>query len=155
MAELIDKGAITFRCRYSGDCRGSIEACFKCRDYVCDFEDIQDMSTVTEAEIRTNAIEEFAEKVKQRIKEEVALLKNEREEAREYDDEQVIFAVNNQLRAFDYSLRMITEQLKMECVDPSHVRCLTCKHYDGEYNVPPICYLCCKGYEDNYEKKEE
>ena len=59
MAELIDKGAITFRCRYSGDCRGSIEACFKCRDYVCDFEDIQDMPTVTEAEIRYKAITDF------------------------------------------------------------------------------------------------
>ena len=64
MAELIDKGAITFRCRYSGDCRGSIEACFKCRDYVCNFEDIQDTPTVTEAEIRNKAIEEVLEIVK-------------------------------------------------------------------------------------------
>ncbi len=64
MAELIDKNAIHFRCRYGGDCQGGIEQCFKCLDYVCDAEDIQDMPTVTEAEIRAKAIDEFAEKLK-------------------------------------------------------------------------------------------
>ncbi len=68
----------------------------------------------TEAEIRATAKRELAEQIEKRIKEEVALLEQEREEAREYDDEQVIFAVNNQLRAFAYSLRVVAEQLKGE-----------------------------------------
>ncbi len=70
--------------------------------------------TTTEAEIRAKAKRELAEQIEKRIKEEVTLLVSEREDAREYDDEQVIFAVNNQLRAFDYSLRVVAEQLKGE-----------------------------------------
>ena len=61
-----------------------------------------------------DAIEEFAEQIVKRIEEEIALLKHERAEAIEYDDEQVIFAINNQLRAFDYSLRVIAESMKRE-----------------------------------------
>lgn len=56
--------------------------------------------------------QEIAERIEKRIKEEASLLEQERNEAREYDDEQIIFAVNNQLRAFDYSLRVIAEELK-------------------------------------------
>lgn len=33
-------------------------------------------------------------------------------------------------------------------------RCDTCTHYIAD-EVPPICYLCCKGIEDNYERKGE
>ena len=46
----------------------------------------------------------------ERLEEERALLKEERKEAIEYDDEQIIFATNNQIRAFDYSLRVIREE---------------------------------------------
>ena len=75
---------------------------------------INGLPTTTEAEIRAKAKRELAEQIEKRIKEEVALLVSEREDAREYDDEQVIFAVNNQLRAFDYSLRVVAEHLKEE-----------------------------------------
>ena len=34
------------------------------------------------------------------------------------------------------------------------IRCLTCTHYIAD-EVPPICYLCCKGIEDNYKKRGE
>ena len=50
------------------------------------------------------------ERIIERLEEERALLKKEREEAIEYDDEQIIFATNNQIRAFDYSLRIIKEE---------------------------------------------
>lgn len=33
-------------------------------------------------------------------------------------------------------------------------KCNTCSHYIGNI-VPPICYFCCKGIEDNYVAKEE
>jgi hypothetical protein len=33
-------------------------------------------------------------------------------------------------------------------------RCDTCTHYVAD-EVPPICYFCCKGIEDNYEQKGE
>jgi hypothetical protein len=32
-------------------------------------------------------------------------------------------------------------------------RCDTCIHYVTD-EVPPICYFCCKGMEDNYVAKE-
>lgn len=32
-------------------------------------------------------------------------------------------------------------------------RCDTCTHYIAD-EVPPICYMCCKGIEDNYKAKE-
>ena len=34
-------------------------------------------------------------------------------------------------------------------------RCDTCTHYTSEEIVPPICYFCCKGMEDNYKAREE
>lgn len=63
---------------------------------------------------RNKVIDEFAERIVKRLKEEVSLLENERNEAREYEDEQIIFATNNQLRAFEYSLRVIAEELNAE-----------------------------------------
>ena len=45
-----------------------------------------------------------------RLEEENTLLKEQRTEAIEYDDEQIIFAANNQIGAFDYSLRVIKEE---------------------------------------------
>lgn len=55
-------------------------------------------------------MQEIFENVVRRLKEEVTLLENELQEAKEYDDEQIIFAVNNQLRAFNYALRVIEEE---------------------------------------------
>lgn len=51
------------------------------------------------------------ERIMERLEEELALLKEERKEAIEYDDKQIIFATNNQIRAFDYSLRVIREEM--------------------------------------------
>ena len=34
-------------------------------------------------------------------------------------------------------------------------RCDTCIHFTDEEIVPPICYFCCKGMEDNYKAREE
>ena len=45
----------------------------------------------------------------ERLEEERTLLMGERKEAIEYDDEQIIFATNNQIRAFDYSIRVVKE----------------------------------------------
>ena len=53
---------------------------------------------------------DMVERIVERLEEERALLKEERKEAIEYDDEQIIFATNNQIRAFDYSLRVIREE---------------------------------------------
>ena len=50
------------------------------------------------------------ERIVERLEEENTLLKEQRKEAIEYDDEQIIFATNNQIRAFDYSLRVIREE---------------------------------------------
>lgn len=50
------------------------------------------------------------DRIVERLEEERVSLKKEREEAIEYDDEQIIFATNNQIRAFDYSLRIIKEE---------------------------------------------
>ena len=33
-------------------------------------------------------------------------------------------------------------------------RCVTCANYDGEEIVDNICYLCWKGFEDNYKARE-
>ena len=50
------------------------------------------------------------ERIVERLEEENTLIKEQRKEAIEYDDEQMIFATNNQIRAFDYSLRVIKEE---------------------------------------------
>lgn len=52
------------------------------------------------------------EKIVTRLREEITLLEEELQEAREYDDEQIIFAINNQLRAFNYALRVIGEETR-------------------------------------------
>jgi len=69
------------------------------------------MSKVLE-EHDKKVIKEFAEQIIKRLKEEVAQLEGEKTEAEEYEDEQIIFAINNQLRAFDYSLRVIAEEMR-------------------------------------------
>ena len=84
---------------------------------------IDDMPTVTEADIRAKAIEEFAK----------ALLVNE------VVDKSVV--------------RRVAEQLKGEHGRTLN-RCDTCIHYITD-KVPPVCYFCCKGMEDNYKAKEE
>lgn len=55
-------------------------------------------------------MQEVFEKIIHRLEEERTLLVEEREQAKEYDDEQIIFAINNQIRAFDYALRVIKEE---------------------------------------------
>ena len=52
------------------------------------------------------------EKIATRLREEITLLEEELQDAREYDDEQIIFAINNQLRAFNYALRVIGEEMR-------------------------------------------
>ena len=50
------------------------------------------------------------QRIVERLEEENTLIKEQRKEAIEYDDEQIIFATNNQIRSFDYSLRVIREE---------------------------------------------
>lgn len=57
-------------------------------------------------------MKETFEKIVKRLEEEKTLLIEEREQAKEYDDEQIIFATNNQIRAFDYALRVIQEEVR-------------------------------------------
>ena len=33
-------------------------------------------------------------------------------------------------------------------------RCDTCTHFVNDDTVPPICYFCCKGLEDNYVARD-
>ena len=54
------------------------------------------------------------ERIVERLKKERIEMKEEREEAIEYEDEQIVFATNNQIRAFDYSLRVIKEEGGLE-----------------------------------------
>jgi hypothetical protein len=39
-------------------------------------------------------------------------LEEELQEASQFDDEQIIFAINNQLRAFNFALRVIGEETR-------------------------------------------
>ena len=55
---------------------------------------------------------EVFDRVIKKLEEEITLLMQEREEAEEYDDEQIIFATDNQIRAFDYALRVIEEEVR-------------------------------------------
>ena len=43
---IIDADKISFRCAYNGDCMADEDKCKKCADYVCDFEEIQNQSTI-------------------------------------------------------------------------------------------------------------
>ena len=65
-----------------------------------------------------------------------------RDEYREYINNLVLY----------YSLSI--EALKKTNVE-TNIRCLTCANYPNEKEVPPICYFCYKGIEDNYRAKEE
>ena len=73
---------------------------------------------LTAIEIAIEALEKQVslERIVERLEEERTLLKEERKEAIEYDDEQIIFATNNQIRAFDYSLKVIREESGMNKV---------------------------------------
>ena len=42
---LIDADNISFYCNYEGDCTGDIDDCKECRNYICDFRDIQEHLT--------------------------------------------------------------------------------------------------------------
>ena len=48
----------------------------------------------------------------------------------------------------------IVQEVAKQYTEPVNKRCLTCANYDGEEIVDNICYLCCKGFEDNYVAKE-
>ena len=54
---LINVDNIYFRCSYNGDCMASAEQCRKCRDYVCDYEDIENEPTALD-------VEQFIEEMK-------------------------------------------------------------------------------------------
>ena len=50
----------------------------------------------------------------------------------------------------------IVQEVAKEYAEPKEPsRCVTCANYDGEEIVDNICYLCCKGFEDNYKQREE
>ena len=57
-------------------------------------------------------MQDVFEKIVSRLREEVALLEEELQEASQFDDEQIIFAINNQLRAFNFALRVIGEETR-------------------------------------------
>lgn len=58
--------------------------------------------------------------------------------------------------AVDMAIKALEKQILDNAREIADKRCLTCDHYVGEEIVPPICYFCCKGLEDNYvEKKGE
>lgn len=42
---LIDADNISFYCNYEGDCTGDIDDCKECKNYICDFRDIQEHLT--------------------------------------------------------------------------------------------------------------
>ena len=52
------------------------------------------------------------DKIETRLREEITLLEKELQDAIEYYDEQAVFAIKNQLRAFKYALRVIGEETR-------------------------------------------
>lgn len=57
--------------------------------------------------------------------------------------------------AFDEAISIVQEVAKEYGEKPKEPsRCDTCDNFADENIVPPICYLCCKGLEDNYKAKE-
>ena len=46
----------------------------------------------------------------------------------------------------------IVQEVAKEYKAPS--RCITCARYTDADTIDNICYLCCKGIEDNYVTKE-
>ena len=88
---------------------GNVPTWFKC--YGCDSDFFHDEPIDTpEKQIEWWNNRKPLERITERLEEENTLLKEQRTEAIEYDDEQIIFAANNQIRAFDYSLRVIKEE---------------------------------------------
>ena len=58
------------------------------------------------------------------------------------------------VKGFEYAINTVQEVAKE--YGRIHLnRCDTCIHYTSEEIVPPICYFCCKGMEDNYKAREE
>lgn len=54
-------------------------------------------------------------------------------------------------KGFGYAIGIVQEVAK-EYKAP--IRCLTCARYTDTDTIDNICYLCCKGMEDNYVVKE-
>ena len=63
------------------------------------------------------------------------------------------FSVTNIL--WDRAISIVKEVAKEHGYTRKLNRCDTCDNYTSEEIVPPICYFCCKGMEDNYKAKEE
>ena len=59
----------------------------------------------------------------------------------------------NELVAIKYAIEIVQEVAKE--YGRKLNRCDTCTHYTSEEIVPPICYFCCKGLENNYKAREE
>lgn len=59
----IDADNISFYCNYEGDCTGDIDDCKECRNYICDFRDIQEHLTAYDVD---KVVEEL-EKAKHEI----------------------------------------------------------------------------------------
>ena len=144
MAELIDKGVAL---KLFDNCGLSMSRTFvKNR--------ISNMPTTTEAEIRAKAIDEFVEK----MKEELLLCKNIFSERRKLCEsgshmEGIYSSSIGTVNGVYSMVDEIAEQLKGEHGRKLN-RCDTCTHYIAD-KVPPICYFCSKGIEDNYERKGE
>lgn len=71
MADLINKNDISFRCSYGGECMAEIEDCKVCVNYVCDYEDVQNVAAIAEQKIRAKVIDEFCEKLSLEISESI------------------------------------------------------------------------------------
>lgn len=106
---------------------------------------IMEFPVTTDSEIRAEAIDEFAEKLNAKIEEVYSAPERESE----YNH-----AWKTVCRIIQGNMEVIAEQLKKYGKDtnvPS--RCDTCTHNVAD-EVPPICYMCSKGIEDNYQKGE-
>lgn len=53
------------------------------------------------------------------------------------------------------AIKALEKQIANKAREIADKRCIACDYYVGEEIVPPICYFCCKGLEDNYKKKGE
>ena len=135
MAELIDKCVLIDNMKAQWDMQDLYMPVHF--EYVVD-----EIPTTTEAEIRAKAISEFAEKfIYTAVCEGCSGCTN-------------CYETGSQYRCDRYSyLKQIAEQLKGEHGRKLN-RCDTCIHFVNEETVPPICYFCCKGMEDNYKVRE-
>ena len=80
------------------------------------------------------------------------LARKDFEIARECENELAIQYHFGQLNAYN-DIEVIIQQVANEHGKTLN-RCDTCTHYTSEEIVPPICYFCCKGMEDNYKARE-